>query len=411
MTRPNTATTSPQHRHIGIIGGGQLAWMMAQAAQSLPINVIVQAAHPTEPAATVSPQVIYGAVQDAQATAQLAQITDVITFENEFVDLVALNRLAVEGTIFYPSLGTLALTVDKLSQRQHFDAHGIPKPQFWAVDHWEQVLQVISTQQFPLVLKTRRHGYDGNGTWVIRDLENLEKIWQQLVKVPDANSQITQGDALEANAILEAFIPFERELAIIAARNQQGEIALYPVTETVQVNQVCRRTITPAPVNSAIQTQVRTIATQLLESLDFVGVLGIEFFLTPSGQVLVNEIAPRTHNSGHYTIEGCDTSQFSQLLRIVAGLPMGDTTMQAPVAAMVNLLGTIDGDTDYASQRQAIAALNQSDQPSQLGIYIHWYGKNQSRRGRKLGHVTILADNHATAAAAITVVERIWYGD
>ncbi|MFN7715232.1 MAG: 5-(carboxyamino)imidazole ribonucleotide synthase [Pseudanabaenaceae cyanobacterium] len=411
MTRPNTATTSPQHRHIGIIGGGQLAWMMAQAAQSLPIDVIVQAAHPTEPAATVSPQVVYGAVQDAQATAQLAQITDVITFENEFVDLVALNRLAVEGTIFYPSLGTLALTVDKLSQRQHFDDHGIPTPRFWAVDHWEQVLQVMATQQFPLVLKTRRHGYDGNGTWVIRDLENLEKIWQQLVKVPDANSQITQGDALEANAILEAFIPFERELAIIAARNQQGEIALYPVTETVQVNQVCRRTITPAPVNSAIQTQVRTIATQLLESLAFVGVLGIEFFLTPSGQVLVNEIAPRTHNSGHYTIEGCDTSQFSQLLRIVAGLPMGDTTMQAPVAAMVNLLGTIDGDTDYFAQRQAIAALNLSDQSSQLGIYIHWYGKNQSRRGRKLGHVTILADNHATAAAAITAVERIWYGD
>ncbi len=411
MTRPNTAITSPQHRHIGIIGGGQLAWMMAQAAQSLPIDVIVQAAHPTEPAATVSPQVIYGAVQDAAATAQLAQIADVITFENEFVDLVALNCLAAEGTIFYPSLATLALTVDKLSQRQHFYDHGIPTPQFWAVDHWEQVLQVISAQKFPLVLKTRRHGYDGNGTWVIRDLENLEKIWQQLVKVPDSGSQITRANALQANVLLEAFIPFERELAIIAARNQQGEIALYPVTETVQVNQVCRRTITPAPVNSAIQTQVRTIATQLLESLAFVGILGIEFFLTPSGQVLVNEIAPRTHNSGHYTIEGCDTSQFSQILRIVAGLPMGETPMQTPVAAMVNLLVTIDGDTDYSAQRQAIAALNQSEHPSQLGIHIHWYGKNQSRRGRKLGHVTILADNHTAAAAAITAVEQIWYAD
>jgi 5-(carboxyamino)imidazole ribonucleotide synthase len=411
MTRPNIAITPLLQKHcpIGIIGGGQLAWMMVEAAQSLPITVTVQAAHPTEPAITNpierAPQVIYGTVQDAQATAQLAQQSQVITFENEFVDLEALELLAAAGTVFRPSLTTLALTVDKLSQRQHFYDHRIPTPKFWAVSHWQDVLNVISAQEFPLVLKTRRHGYDGNGTWVIRDLESLEKAWQQLVNPTDSHSEIAAIDHQTSNAILEAFIPFERELAIIAARNQQGEIVLYPVTETVQVEQVCRRTVTPALISTDIQTQVCTIATQLLQSLDFIGILGIEFFLTPAGQVLVNEIAPRTHNSGHYTIEGCTTSQFSQLLRIVADLPMGATTLQAPVAAMVNLLGTIDGDTDYAAQRQAIVQLNQ---PS---IYLHWYGKSQSRRGRKLGHVTILAADHDTATAIMAAVEQIWYGD
>ncbi len=410
MTRLNTAINH-YPKNIGIIGGGQLAWMMTQAAPSLSIKVIVQAAHPTEPAATIAPQVIYGTVQDAQATAILAQLVDVITFENEFVDLTALSDLAANGTIFYPRLESLALAVDKLSQRQHFYDHDIPTPQFWAVDRWEEVLAVVTTQKFPLVLKTRRHGYDGNGTWVVRDLEHLQEIWQQLVKVPDSHSQIAT-----TNALLEAFIPFERELAIIAARNQQGEIALYPVTETVQVNQVCRRTITPAPVSRAIQSQVHAIATQLLESLDFIGVLGIEFFLTSDDAVFVNEIAPRTHNSGHYTIEACVTSQFSQLLRIVAGLPMGLTTMQVPVAAMVNLLGTMDGDNDYASQRTAISQLNHDlnqtlKEPSPTKLKMHWYGKSESRQGRKLGHVTILAADHPSAYNAIAAVEKIWYGD
>lgn len=378
---------------IGVIGGGQLAWMMAIAAKKLGLELMVQAGSPDESAVDIADRVVYGKVNDAEATAQLAKYSQVITFENEFVDLVALQKLENfvnqdrdRPLLFLPKLETLAISVDKLKQRQHFRDRQIPTPEFYGIDTEIELLAAADRLGYPLVLKARRHGYDGKGTWVIADEMELRSAWETMQRLP---------------AIAEAFIPFERELAVIVARSLSGEIAIYPVVETLQTNQVCRHTIAPARINAAINTQVRNIAEQIVTSLDAIGVFGIEFFLTAEGDISVNEIAPRTHNSGHYTIEGCQTSQFEQLLRVVSGKPLGDVSMLSPVAIMVNLLGFEQNVSDYLEKRQAIASFPNT--------HIHWYNKTSASVGRKLGHVTILAETYDTAIDLRDRIETIWY--
>ncbi|PZO43330.1 MAG: 5-(carboxyamino)imidazole ribonucleotide synthase [Pseudanabaena frigida] len=380
-------------QQIGVIGGGQLAWMMAIAAKRLGIELTVQAASPEDSAVTVSDRVIYGKVADANATAQLAEYCQAITFENEFVDLVALQKLidraGDRGLLFLPKLETLAISVDKLNQRQHFRDHHIPTPKFYSVDTEKNLLAAAEKLGYPLVLKARRHGYDGKGTWVIANEKELRSAWESMHQAP---------------AIAESFIPFERELAVIVARSESGEIVIYPVVETVQTNQVCRRTIAPARINLSISEKVEAITKQIVTTLDAIGVFGIEFFLTAEAEISVNEIAPRTHNSGHYTIEGCQTSQFEQLLRIVSGKPLGNVSMVAPVAVMVNLLGFENAsgtDADYLDKRMAIASFPNT--------HIHWYNKKLSSVGRKLGHVTILAETHDIAIDISDRIESIWY--
>ncbi len=378
---------------IGVIGGGQLAWMMAIAAKRLDVELTVQASSSDDSAVGVADRIVYGEVTDAIATAKLAEHCQVITFENEFVDLVALQKLCDRNLsflpLFLPRLDTLAISVDKLNQRQHFRDRHIPTPEFYGVDTESELLKAAELLGYPLVLKARRHGYDGKGTWVVANEVDLRSAWESMHRLP---------------AIAEAFIPFERELAVIAARSQSGEIAIYPVVETLQTNQVCRRTIAPARVDSTINKKVETIAKQIVTTLDAIGIFGIEFFLTTTGEVSVNEIAPRTHNSGHYTIEGCQTSQFEQLLRVVSGMNLGNVSMVAPVAVMVNLLGfeKSDGkDTNYLDKRTAIASFPNT--------HIHWYNKKNSSVGRKLGHVTILADTHDIAINICDRIETIWY--
>jgi 5-(carboxyamino)imidazole ribonucleotide synthase len=378
---------------IGVIGGGQLAWMMAIAAKDLGVELAIQAASPDDTAVNVADFIIYGKVADASATAKLAENCQVITFENEFVDLVALQELVDQSgdrsLLFLPKLETLAISVDKLNQRQHFRDHQIPTPKFYSVDTEVGLLASADHLGYPLVLKARRHGYDGKGTWVIDNEMELRSAWESMQKAP---------------AIAEAFIPFERELAVIVARSQSGEMVIYPVVETLQTNQVCRRTIAPARVDKQVSERVTTIAKQIVTTLDAIGVFGIEFFLTAEGEVSVNEIAPRTHNSGHYTIEGCQTSQFEQLLRVVSGMQLGDVSMVAPVAVMVNLLGfenAFGAEADYLDQRAAIASFPNT--------HIHWYNKKRSTVGRKLGHVTILAETHDIAIGISDRIESIWY--
>lgn len=379
---------------IGVIGGGQLAWMMAIAAKHLDIELTVQAASPDDSAVNVADRVVYGEVADASATAKMAEHCQAITFENEFVDLVALQELIDYSSdrrlLFLPKLETLAISVDKLNQRQHFRNHDLPTPEFYGVENSTQLFAAADRLGYPLVLKARRHGYDGKGTWVIKNEIELRSAWETMHPVP---------------AIAEAFIPFERELAVIAARSESGEISIYPVVETLQTDQqICRRTIAPARIDGLVRQKVQTIAKQIVTSLDAIGVFGIEFFLTTEGEVIVNEIAPRTHNSGHYTIEGCETSQFEQLLRVVSGKPLGEVSMLAPVAVMVNLLGFENAsgiDADYLNKRKAIANFPNT--------HIHWYNKTSASIGRKLGHVTILAETHDIAIDISDRIESIWY--
>lgn len=371
---------------IGVIGGGQLAWMMAIAAQQLGIDLTVQAANAQEPAALVTDRLVIGGIDDFPATRELAAVSEAITFENEFVDLDRLSELESEGVKFLPRLETLEILVDKYYQRQHLKQLHIPVPNFLVVNDEQELIQAAGILGYPSVLKVRRHGYDGKGTCVVNSEAELITAWTTMGKAP---------------ALLESYVKFSAEIAAIAARSESGEYAIYPVVETQQVEQVCRRTIAPARITPEVAAKVEAIAKTIVNSLDAVGVFGIELFLADDGEVSVNEIAPRTHNSGHYTIEACQTSQFAQLLRAVSGMPLGDTHMTCAIAVMVNLLGYETATSDYNEKRQRIAQLPRT--------YTHWYGKLAAKPGRKLGHVTVLADDYAQGEAIADQIEQIWY--
>jgi 5-(carboxyamino)imidazole ribonucleotide synthase len=287
-------------KRVGIIGGGQLAWMMADGAKALGLELIIQTPRTTDPAVSIATETILAPVSDAQGTATLGNKSDVITFENEFVDLKALNNLAQKGIQFYPQLRCLAPLLDKYDQRQYCQRIGLPSPPFVTLTSKTELPELpnkVDQVGLPLALKTRRHGYDGQGTFILQDLATVKATWKTLGYQP---------------VLLEAFVPFERELAVMAARSTTGEVVVYPVVETQQVNQVCQRVIAPAVVPESVKTTVTDLATQLLNSLEVIGILGLELFLTQQGEVLINEIAPRTHNSGHYTLDACETSQFEQ---------------------------------------------------------------------------------------------------
>ncbi|BBD65306.1 phosphoribosylaminoimidazole carboxylase ATPase subunit [Nostoc commune NIES-4072] len=382
-------------KRVGVIGGGQLAWMMADAAQKLGVELVVQTPSEDDPAVSIAKETVFAPVDDATATEILAQKCDVITFENEFVNLDALSVLVQQGISFRPRLEALAPLLDKYHQRCYLRDLGLPVPQFLALDKVENLKSQIEYLGFPVVLKSRRHGYDGQGTFIIQDFATLE---QKL-------SYETTTTLNQSLFLLEEFIPFERELAIIAARSVEGEIVTYPVVETQQEQQVCRRVIAPAKITPNQVAEIQAIAHTLLNSLEVVGIFGIELFLSTNGKILVNEIAPRTHNSGHFSIDACETSQFEQHLRAVCGLPLGNPALQCAGAVMVNLLGYENSHSDYQSQRQQIAEIPQA--------HVHWYGKTESRPGRKLGHVTVLLDNQnreqAIANDIAHSIESIWY--
>ena len=375
-----------ESKRVGVIGGGQLAWMMGEAAEKLGIELFVQTPSKNDPAVSRAVETIFASVDDAAATAKLATLCDVITFENEFINLSELKLLAQKGVCFRPSLDNLAPLLDKYDQRCYLQQIGLPVPRFTTLSPGQNIL---SPYGFPVVLKARRHGYDGQGTFILPDRAALEDTWQSLP---------------QPEMLLEEFVPFEKELAVIAARNAQGEIIVYPVVETYQKNQVCRWVIAPADVSPKIQSQVKAIAHTLLSKLQFVGVLGIELFLTNQEEILVNEIAPRTHNSGHYTLDACYTSQFEMQLRAVTDMALGSPNLKSPAAVMVNLLGYEHSHHDYQDKLAEIANIPQA--------YIHWYGKKESRPGRKLGHVNVLlAEAKRELGQQLSQkIESIWYG-
>lgn len=379
-------------QQIGVIGGGQLAWMMAAGAKSLGVDLAVQTPKQDDPACSIAKKTFLGAVADANITREMAAACEVITFENEFIDLPALRSLTQTGVTFYPQLDCLAPLLDKYDQRQYCSQIGLPSPTFETLTDKTDLSTLkgkVEAVGLPLALKTRRHGYDGQGTFILKTLEAAENTWKVLGYQP---------------VLLEAFVSFEKELAVMVARDRSGTVAVYPVVETQQIDQVCRRVIAPARVAQSVVDEVRAIAQKLVNSLNVVGIFGIELFLTSDGKVLINEIAPRTHNSGHYTLDACVTSQFEQQLRAVSNRPLGSVELTSPGAVMINLLGTEDAESDYADKRAALAQTPNSQ--------VYWYGKRQSRIGRKLGHVTMLTDASTGSAdldSLIASVERLWY--
>lgn len=324
-------------KKVGVIGGGQLAMMLGVAAQDLGIELLVQTPKYSDPAVRTASLVVPGEINDIAATMRLADCCDVITFENEFVDLESLRFLEDLGAHFLPSLDSLTCILDKYHQLCFLREIGVPVPEF-SLNPIGNVL--------PQVIKTRRNGYDGYGTKIVDTLEGEPTT----------------------DVVYQKFVSISKELAVICARNAKGHIVLYPVVETHQEDQVCRKVIAPAFINPKIELRIEEICCSILRKLRYVGVLGVEFFLTEGGEILVNELAPRTHNSGHYTIDACRTSQFEMQLRAITGMPLGSPELLTKRAVMINLFG--------------------EEFPSQPKIHQHWYRKAESRSGRKMGHIT-----------------------
>jgi 5-(carboxyamino)imidazole ribonucleotide synthase len=356
---------------LAILGGGQLAQMTVQAASRLGIDVLIAERFPDSPAARLTAHglVFPDGWDDHRQLGVLSEQADVVTLESEFVDWRVLQRLQELGTAVWPSAACVGVVQDKLLQKQALARAELPVPAFAEVATPQHLQDLGKELGWPLMLKARRDGYDGRGNIVVHRAEDAEKACARLG---------WPNRALYA----EAFIDFQRELASLVVRGIDGQINLYPVVETIQdpALHICREVLAPANIPELVQAQALAIARGAAEALDVVGALGVELFLLPDGQVVINELAPRPHNSAHYTIEACWTSQFENHVRAVLGLPLGDTALRTPAAVMVNLLGTT---TEPLHAEHAL---------TQPHAFVHVYGKTENRPGRKMGHVTALGD-------------------
>jgi len=356
---------------LGIVGGGQLARMLLQESSKLSLHVSVLDPDPACPAAPLAQRFIKGGFHDAMAIRTLAEGCGVLTYDLEHVDTAVLESLQGPGLKVYPSPASMALVQDKLVQRRTQAAAGLPVPEFCAVEgSLEEALEAFG---YPAVQKARRHGYDGKGVAILRGPGDLE-------------------NALPAeDSMLERCVDLQAELAVMVARSPLGEVRAYPAVRMVmdpRANLLDALQV-PAGLPAALESDARTLALRTAEAFGLVGVAGVELFLDVQGRLLVNEIAPRPHNSGHYTIEACASSQYSQHLRAILGLPLGDARLLSP-AATVNLLGSTLG-SGPARVDGLPGAL------SVPGAHVHLYGKAQTRPFRKMGHVTALAESAAIA--------------
>ncbi|MBI1280404.1 MAG: 5-(carboxyamino)imidazole ribonucleotide synthase [Anaerolineaceae bacterium] len=353
---------------IGILGGGQLGRMMAFDAMRMGMKVVVLDPDPNAPAGQVANQHIIGSFRDPDKIAALAQSCDVVTVEIEHVDADALEALEQQSIQVQPSARTIRLIQDKFAQKQHFDALGIPLAPFVDVTDEQSAYQAGEQLGYPFILKAKKLAYDGRGNAVVRTKEDI----------PEA-VKVLGGRALYA----EGWIPFTKELAVMIGRGLDGSVIAYPVVETVQKDNICHTVSAPAAVLSKVRQQAQEIALAAIRTLDGAGIFGVELFLQADGKVLLNEIAPRPHNSGHYTIEACDTSQFEQHIRAITGLPLGKADLRVPAAVMVNILGQDSGEATEDLVDRAVTI---------SGASLHWYGKSESRPQRKMGHVTVTGE-------------------
>ena len=358
---------------VGILGGGQLARMLALSGAPLGLRLLVMDTVADACAGQFAPLLV-GDYRDQQALAQFAEKVDVATFDFENVPAESAEWLAARVPVF-PSPRALAVAQDRLAEKTLFRELGIPVPEFAAVSDRAGLDAALAQVGTPCILKTRRLGYDGKGQFRIRSLADADAAWEAL-----------GAQAGKVGLIVEAFVPFERELSVVAVRGRDGEFRTWPLTWNWHVDGVLSASLAPARVEPALADTAIAHARRLAERLDYVGVFALELFCR-DGVLLANELAPRVHNSGHWTLEGAETSQFQNHLRAVLGLPLGSTAMLGH-ACMLNWIGEMP---------EAGPVL------AEPGGHWHDYGK-EPRAGRKVGHATVRADNALELAAAL---ERI----
>jgi len=367
---------------VGMVGAGQLARMTQRAAIDLGVHLTVLATHEDDPAVAAGAAHRLGRADDPAALRRLAETVDVITLDHELVDAATLATLEAQGVPVRPSARALRVAQDKLMARETFAALGIPGPAHVVASDDEGVDELGRLHGWPLVAKARTGGYDGRGVEIVADRGELDTV-------------LARG----GEWIVEQHASIAREIAVLLARRPGGQSVVYPVVETLQRDGICHELVMPARIDATVAAEAVSIALRIAEGIDAVGILAVELFVTPDGDVLVNEIAVRPHNSGHATIEGCATSQFTNHLRAVLDWPLGATDLQSAVAVTVNVLG-VDG-SDVATRVPAALSVE--------GARVHLYGK-RSRPGRKIGHVTVLGDDVDVALAAARRAAAILLG-
>lgn len=349
---------------LGIIGGGQLGKIMSQKAKKLGFHVTILDPTPNCPAAQVSDRQIVAGFYDKQKLEQLVKECDVTTFELEHVDTEVLKKLYDQNYKIFPSPYVMELIQDKYEQKKLLDEKGIAVPKYKRVESKDD----LKSFGLPVIQKARKGGYDGKGVMLLRDENDLE-------------------NCIKADSFIEELVDIDKELAIIVARNIEGEIAVYPVVEMLfdeRVN-ICDIVMAPARISEDLEKIAKKMAIKSIEILDGVGIFGVEMFLTKKGEILLNEIAPRPHNSGHYTFESCATSQFEQIIRAVTNLPLGSTKLISP-SVMVNLLG----EEGYEGE-PFIEGIHEALEIPELSF--HFYGKKETKPFRKMGHITVLSED------------------
>ncbi|MFJ1104797.1 5-(carboxyamino)imidazole ribonucleotide synthase [Bacillus sp. RA(2023)] len=348
---------------IGIIGGGQLGRMMALAAKEMGYKIAVLDPTKHSPCAQVADIEIVASYDDLKAIQHLAEISDVVTYEFENIDYRCLQWL--EKHAYLPQGSQLlSKTQNRFTEKNAIEKAGLPVATYRLVPNEEQLTEAITELSYPSVLKTTTGGYDGKGQVVLRSEADVDKA-RELAKA--------------AECILEKWVPFEKEVSVIVTRSVSGETKVFPVAENIHVNNILHESIVPARITEELSQKAIAYAKVLADELELVGTLAVEMFATADGEIYINELAPRPHNSGHYTQDACEASQFGQHIRAICNLPLGETNLLKPVV-MVNILGEhIEG------------VLRQVNRLT--GCYLHLYGKEEAKAQRKMGHVNILNDN------------------
>ncbi|QHW31492.1 5-(carboxyamino)imidazole ribonucleotide synthase [Paenibacillus rhizovicinus] len=357
---------------IGILGGGQLGRMMANAGSAMGYRFVALDPTPDAPCGQVAQQIV-AAYDNRDAAKELAARADVITYEFENVD-AGVAAMLMEQSYVPQGSELLYTTQHRLREKRAIEAAGVKVAPYAEVRSADELREAVGRFGLPCVLKTAMGGYDGKGQWVIRSESEIDEAFETLKRA---------GTEL----VVEQFIRFQKELSVIAARSPQGEIRTFPAAENIHVDNILHLSIVPARIDEELQREAERLAARIAEGLGAVGLIAVELFLTEDGELFVNELAPRPHNSGHYTMEACRTSQFEQHVRAVCGLPLGDTALLTPVV-MVNVLGE---HVEPLLGRMA----RQDESAERLGVApkIHLYGKHEAKHKRKMGHVNVLADS------------------
>lgn len=372
---------------IGVLGGGQLGRMLALAGRAMGYRFVTLDPTPDAPCGQVADKQITAAYHDIQAARELAELADVITYEFENVDAEVTSLLMKES--YVPQGSQLLYTTQhRLREKRAIEAAGVQVAPYAEITSLDGLREAVERFGTPCVLKTATGGYDGKGQWVIRTPEEVPEAYDTLSKA---------GTEL----VLEQFVHFSKELSVIAARSPQGEVKSFPAAENVHVNNILHLSIVPARASEEVLAKAQRMAERIAEELDVIGLIAVEMFLTPEGELYVNELAPRPHNSGHYTMEACRTSQFEQHVRAICNLPLGGTELMTPVV-MVNVLGEhVEPLLEWIVKPEAERAV-----PG-VTAKLHLYGKAEAKRGRKMGHVNLLADSPEDAFRWIEA-SKVW---